>query len=545
MKSLLVGFLIALLLVGSLIALARLVPVSDRAVDPDPVKGPPSARAVETMKEARKKAADRRRRLVLDSDGSEATFAKPDQGADQFLTPKFTAAIGSQVDTLVYATNAGFGSCVRPSKVWTPFRLVKPLPKDGPPTAPLVPGLDPLRTVVEFGHKHGLEVFSDVRMNDNHDKEKDGWGPSRIKANAFKAGHPKFLFGSPDHPPKAGAWSMVDYGQSEVRESVFRFVEEACRNYDIDGLSLDFFRHPVFFASTARGEDATDAERGMMTDLMKRIRAMADEVGAARGKPILLFVRVPDSVEYCRAVGLDVEHWLANDLADLLSVTSYFQLNDWESSVKLGHKYGVKVYPSLDDPRLKDAEAKKARATSLAYRGRAANVWHAGADGVYLFNYDDPDGKGEQLLGDPKTLKPLDKDYFASPRGVVSSRAYNLPFAAYQKVETLNPNNPRPVKPGETATARLRVGEAYADDRGVKLTLRLRFQGEANPRAAVTLNGRAAEAGTAAGEWLVFGVEPGPVCAGENTVTVAIPKNAASPAVWTDLVLEVRHPAAK
>jgi hypothetical protein len=327
---------------------------------------------------------------------------------------------------------------------------------------------------------------------------------------------------------------------------VFRFLEEACRTYDIDGLSLDFFRHPVFFASAARGEAATDAERGAMTDLMKRVRTMADEVGAARGKPILLFARVPDSVEYCRAVGLDVEHWLATGLIDLLSVTGYFQLNDWEYSVKLGHKYGVKVYPSLDDPRVRDAEAKKARATALAYRGRAANAWHAGADGVYLFNYDDPEGKGEQLLGDPKTLRPLDKDYFASPRGVVSSRAYNVPFTGYQKVETLNPGNPKTVKPGESASARLRVGESYAEAKGVKLTLRLRFQGAADPRAvAVTLNGRSVGAGTAAGEWLTFGANPELVRAGENAVAVACPAGAKAAAVWTDLVLEVRHPAAK
>jgi hypothetical protein len=63
---------------------------------------------------------------------------------------------------------------------------------------------------------------------------------------------------------------------------------------------------------------------------------------------------VPDSVDYCRFIGLDLEKWLGEGLTDLLVVTGYTQLNPWEDGVKLGHKYGVKVYPSLDEPRVRD-----------------------------------------------------------------------------------------------------------------------------------------------------------------------------------------------
>ena len=36
----------------------------------------------------------------------------------------------------------------------------------------------------------------------------------------------------------------------------------------------------------------------MSTSLLARIRAMADEVGRNRGRPMLIAVRVPDSVRY-------------------------------------------------------------------------------------------------------------------------------------------------------------------------------------------------------------------------------------------------------
>ena len=105
---------------------------------------------------------------------------------------------------------------------------------------------------------------------------------------------------------------------------------------------------------------------------------MTEELGRRRGRPILVAIRVPDSVDYCRFIGLDLEKWLSEGLTDLLIVTGYTQLNPWDYSVKLARKYGVKVYPSLDEPRVRDPEAQKARASLESYRGRALQAWAGG-----------------------------------------------------------------------------------------------------------------------------------------------------------------------
>ena len=97
-----------------------------------------------------------------------------------------------------------------------------------------------------------------------------------------------------------------------------------------------------------------------MTELLRRIRLMADEVGQARGRPILIAVHSPDSVEYCRAMGLDLEHWMVQDLLDLWMPSGYFQLNDWGYSVALAHRYGVKVYPALHEPRVRPQRPPRA-----------------------------------------------------------------------------------------------------------------------------------------------------------------------------------------
>ena len=95
---------------------------------------------------------------------------------------------------------------------------------------------------------------------------------------------------------------------------VFRVLQEVCSNYEIDGLLLDFFRHLPTFKTTVLGGDATAAELELLTHLFRRIRRMADEVGAKRGRPILLAVRAPDSLGYAKALGLDLERWMQDDL---------------------------------------------------------------------------------------------------------------------------------------------------------------------------------------------------------------------------------------
>ena len=73
----------------------------------------------------------------------------------------------------------------------------------------------------------------------------------------------------------------------------------------------------VAFKSTAWGGEASDEERAMMTGLFRQVRQMMDEVGAQRGRPILLAVRTPDAPAYSRALGLDVEQSMKEELIDI------------------------------------------------------------------------------------------------------------------------------------------------------------------------------------------------------------------------------------
>ena len=96
----------------------------------------------------------------------------------------------------------------------------------------------------------------------------------------------------------------MDCGRAEIREQAYRLWEDVAQRYEIDGIMLDFFRHPTLFKSAAWGKEVSDAERGSMTDVMQRTRTMTDEIGARRGRPILLAVRTPGSFGYCEGMGI-------------------------------------------------------------------------------------------------------------------------------------------------------------------------------------------------------------------------------------------------
>jgi hypothetical protein len=495
------------------------------------------------MKVLRRKAADRQRRILFNDDGGGVVKRITSPTAQAILDDCFSQVAGTHVDTILYCTkSSGFGLFTHFTKVGQIFTCREDLYANNQMESLIKAGIDPLQVMVDFGKKHGIEVFWSMRMNDTHDGAKVSYGKVLFSVNKLKTEHPEYLIGEQGKRPKHGAWSAVDYARPEIRDLAFRFFEEVCNNYDIDGIEFDFSRHPVFFKSTSRGELTTDGERAMMTELMQRVRTMADEVGRKRGRPILISMRVPDSVEYARAIGLDIENWLANDLLDLFVVTSYFQLNDWDYSIALARKYGVKIYPSLDESRAGDEEGKKLRITPLAYRARAAEIWNAGGDGIYLYNALGPDTSIWRELGDPKVLATLDKDYFASVRGLVGSAGGNFPLESFVNIETLNPKNPKLVAPGKAATARMNIGEDFTKAANVKLRLRLRFEKPTQPALInVTINDQPLKALQANDTWLECDLPPTALHPGTNQVKVALSTDANESVNWFDLMLEVRH----
>ncbi len=502
--------------------------------------------SLDELRALRKQAADRQRRVIFNNDGNEPVYLCKNTTPDELLSHRTAPLAGSQVDSIFYCTwSSGFGLFTHGTKVGGVFATKEGLFSKNLTTEMLAAGTDPLRVMTDFGRQHDMEVFWSFRVNDTHDGSATDYGPLMFRANRLKQEHPDWLIGTPTAKPKFGAWSAVDFTRAEVRDLAFRYVEEVCQNYEVDGVELDFFRHPVFFKRAAvSGSECNDEERQWMTDLVHRIRVMTEAEGMKRGRPILVAARVPDSVEFCRAIGLDLDRWLADGQLDLLVAGGYFQLNDWSYSVSLGHKHGVKVYPSLDESRVRDDAARKLRSSVAAYRGRALDAWRAGADGLYLFNSFNPKSAIWHELGSPATLSSLDQDYFASIRGLGAAAGGTFPHANFIRIPQLNPARPIALKAGLSAQVSFNVGADLsprgAD--GVAVTLRLQFKTAVPPaELSAKLNGSALPAATVSDNWLEFQVAPKDLKSGANEVELTLGEKARA-ASWTDLHCTVRFP---
>jgi len=342
----------------------------------------------------------------MNNDGNDARGQREGETKtpETFLARRTTPLAGSQVDAIFYCTGVfnlythtssetelrGHGD--RDQLDWA-WELTKQ-------------GTDSLTLVADFGHQHGMEVFWSMRMNDTHDS-----GDNALLCK-WKQDHPEYLMGKKGDkfPHGARRWSAVNYAIPEVRDKVFRILQDVCTRYAVDGIELDFFRHPVYFKPQMTGDPVTQGDCDMMTELLRRVRAMTVEVAARRGQPMLIAVRVPDSLGFAKGIGLDIERWLQEDLADILVGSGYFHFEPWENFVALGRKYGAPVYACLSGSRIESSKEPErgGEETTPLWHGEAALAWRAGVDGIYTFNRFNPSDLLFRTLGSPDTLMKLE-----------------------------------------------------------------------------------------------------------------------------------------
>lgn len=464
-----------------------------------------SSASRQQMRLLRKNAAKRRRRIIFNNDGDDVAMHCKEATPAALLRVRTTGLLNTQVDTIIYNTAYCFGNFLHRTKIGTPFTNQEGWHVNNKVGAFLEQGTDSLEIVVDYCRKNDMEIFWSMRMNDIHDGQ-----PSPEAARMFpqfKKDHPELLMGSKKNQPKIDYWTSVDYSHQKIRDMSFLFIQEVCENYDVDGIELDFFRHMPYFKSVAMRQDATQDDLDKMTRLLRRVRQMADRVGRKRGRPILIAVRVPDSVDYCRASGFDIVRWMKEDLIDLLMVSGYFRLNPWETSVKLGHKYGVPVYPCLSDVRRRDVQAATLRRTVECLRGRAAEALDSGADGVYLFNLWDIGSPVWNEIGTPRTLATVEKVYTTGARTQSAANRFLAGGSRFIKRATLSPAKPRKLKPGQSENVTLRVAENFQEakrqGRVPSYKLMLRFNKQPQVRdISVQLNNELLTGVSKSGDWI-------------------------------------------
>jgi hypothetical protein len=492
------------------------------------------------IKKLRREAAFKPRQIIFSNDGDDVFAENKDASIETFLAARTTGLLDSQVGTVAYSTTRSFAYFTHDTEVCEVFTL-----KEGRLSSNITPGLieqgtDPLKVMIGFCREHDLEVFWGMRVNDTHDTRNPLLRPR------WKVEHPEYLMGTEDRPPRRGGWTRVDFGRKEVREMAFAVIEDVCRRYDVDGVELDFFRHPLFFRAQAYGGEATQEDCRLMTDLFRRVRTAADQAAQRRGKPILISMRMPDTVDYCRAIGIDLQVWLEEGLLDIMIPSGYFQLAPWRETVELCHANKVAVYPCLSNCTMGDLAARKRRMNIETYRARAMNVWASGADGIQIFNCFDPSHPLWRELGSPQTLQGLTKHYYGTYLGPRMTGGYLIGGQKYNRLPTLSPTVPVSLKPGQAHATTINVGEEVNADNVQgpvpRITLRLQVSpATGTDEITVSLNENPLGGGTMKDDWLEFDVAPKWLKQHENRVEIKLSEKAEENSTVRDLMLIVEY----
>ena len=259
-------------------------------------------------------------------------------------------------------------------------------------------GLMPVEVYIDECHKQGMEFIAGFRMNDRHGHHPGFFKKlSEEKPEWVLTEYPPSWEGAPPENHRYGC--SLNYAVPGVRDYLFSIMEEVAQRFDVDGIEFNFTRLVECFP---RAEAAQS--HPLMTDFVRRVRAMLNEVGTMsispmplgrpgypppvdRGRRLLLGVRVPQQLAGCAAWGLDVPTWIEEGLVDYVAPADFgfTDFNEtYEDFTRLARGHDCYVYPQVQTQLGIDADIDMEPAR---YRAAARNFYAAGADGLSTQNY--------------------------------------------------------------------------------------------------------------------------------------------------------------
>lgn len=441
------------------------------------------------LRKERKMMAHRKRRIIFNNDGDDIGG----HGAstpDGLLQLRTKALLGSQVDSIFYHSTFGMkvifedGAFNRiyeyPDTRGVASRNCKAMIASY--------GKDALDVMIDYCRKHDLEIFYSNRMNDVH----DFYFPEIL--SAIKVRHPEYVIGHGDKNPEETLRLMrqgkktntgLNFGLKVIRNLTVDAMRQVCRNYDIDGLELDYFRSPSLFRSPVSPQEVE-----LHNDMMREMRKMTEEEGLRRGRPILIAARGINDPQSSLKFGIDIETWLDEDLIDILMpIHLHRQQGPLKSFFELAHHYNVSDYPCL--------RANETRHTWRVCRGEAMSRFAEGADGITTFNQFDPTHQRWRELGDPEILRDLNRTYtcpYYLPVTVTEDPCGPLPLLVGADMATAPAN-------GKRRSRKLRV-------QVTSLTAQHDFQLDVNGKTIATSNVSPALTNLMQDVWLEYLPDP-------------------------------------
>lgn len=506
----------------------------------------------------RENAIKRSRRIIFNNDGDDLIYAPTPTTKEGFLSVRTDHVSETMVDSIFYFSRKPispiYSGAVHTEPMATRLRALE---KEG---------TDDLKLVIEASRKQGIEIFWSMRMNDIHDNAKD-----ESEIAQWKREKPHLLMGKHEDKKKYSEtspyyfWTFVDYAHPEVRDVIVETFKNVLRNYDVDGVDLDFLRHPAFFQETRDFKPVTKQHLELMTDLVRQIREEVLEASSRRGKAILLSVRILPTLNQNRYFGFDIQNWVKQGYVDLIVVGGGYDpfTIPAKDMIDHGHQWGVPVYVCLSssgfthtiaDGRFFSTDTSQwnqssAQASDLvalqSWRAAAANAWFSGADGIMTFNLFPkyPGSRATTMarqvwkeIGDPKKLRYQDKLY-----AIDNLKDMNVGFMMGSV--PVNDRLPIEIKKGVLAQCILPIADDLAaNEEDLKsLDIRLKLTGfTGNEAITVKINKEQLNLKKGESDWLIGEIPAGVIHQGQNLLKVKLEKSKSS-LILSAVEVEVKY----
>lgn len=223
---------------------------------------------------------------------------------------------------------------------------------------------DPIELFLRRARLRGLEGVISLSMNDRLEIDRT----NSPLLSAFWKQHPAYRLTGED----GASTYALNFAVDQVRDYFLALLREACERYPLDGIELDFSRHPLFASKQEKNSV-------ILNRFIEHARATTRAIGDRRNRPILLSARIPSTLQRCTAAGLAVADWCRFDGVDFLTVAPFqsteTEIPVWEFKVVCDR---IPVYASLG------ATLGGRPMAEETARAAAAALFDNGAEGIYL-----------------------------------------------------------------------------------------------------------------------------------------------------------------
>ena len=236
---------------------------------------------------------------------------------------------------------------------------------------------DPIGYVIDKSKKD-FNVWLSYRMNDCHWSHAET-APGRSKQLYYHAKKNDGFIG--DHV--AGRWfgECLDYTDEHIRSVMLDYIKETVYRYHPYGIELDFLREPFCF-----DYEKTPNACEIITDLMKKIKAVVTDYEREYGKKVKILVRLVRDIENNKIFGFDVKEWVRLGLVDVLSPCSRW--SDTDSDMPISEWKALCAGTDVEIAAgLEFYLWNNIKVSEECCKGLASQYFDDGADKIYLYNY--------------------------------------------------------------------------------------------------------------------------------------------------------------